>query len=93
MNNASQCVPAPRERDIPAALTLLNGNLASLEERINRLNDRLIPLLLEQDCKGGVSGSAPCKAVSSVAGTVEGYSDRVRVLEYLVDRILDELQI
>ncbi len=93
MNNASQCVPAPRERDIPTALTLLNDNLASLEERIQHLNDRLIPLLLGEDCKTMASGEILRRAMSSVAETVEGYSDRVFRLEAQIERILSELQI
>lgn len=92
MNNAAQCV-APRERDIPAALSMLNGNLASLEERIQRLNDRLIPLLLGEDCKAMAGGETLRRAMSSVAETVEGYSDRVHLLETQIERILSELQI
>lgn len=94
MNHISNaCAPTVTILDIPRSLEELSSHLYGLEERIIALQDRLKPLTIVRDEKTTPGGEGICKASSVVAETVDGYSDRVRLANYKLERLLNELQI
>ena len=92
MNPSNQCQTMP-PRDIPEALDGLSRGICVLEDRIQELVSRLAPLLVAQDeCEKQCVGQVG-RALSNVAGCIEGYSDRVLSETRKLDRLLAELQI
>ena len=92
INCAAECSPV-QPRDIPLALEELSSHLYCLEERIEALRDRLKPLSVHQDEKATGGDPVLSKAMSQIAECVEGYSDRVALANYKLERLLAELQI
>lgn len=90
---STACAPIAPVRDIPRSLEELSSHLYGLEERIIALQDRLKPLTVVQDEQASPGAGGTCKASSVVAETVDGYSDRVRLANYKLERLLNELQI
>lgn len=92
INCAAECSPV-QPRDIPMALEELSGKLYVLEDRIEVLRERLKPATVQQDEKVQAGTSSIGKAASMVAESIQGYSDRVALANYKLERLLAELQI
>lgn len=91
--NNAPVQPESKGGEIQSQLQYLEKSIYSLEELLDHLSTRLLPIRLQMPKDNDIAESGPIAMMCNVADNIQRYDNKIRSLIYIVSTLNDEIQL